>query len=238
MKSTLFIATILTGSLVALSSCNQESNPNVPEPIQTGVIYQTNFQQNSDGWEADYSDYHTQIGDIRFESKWTGLPAPLDGARKSIMLSSMNRSDDVFMFMKKKLTGLRPNSDYKLVFDVELASSYADNSVGIGGSPGGSVFLKAGATSVEPKKELKDDYYGMNIDKGSQSEGGRNAVLLGTVGAGEDVTDYKLITRSNAEAPLTARTNDKGELWLIVGTDSGYEGLTTLYYSNVKVTAK
>ncbi|WP_381523487.1 hypothetical protein [Spirosoma soli] len=140
--------------------------------------------------------------------------------------------------MKKKLTGLQPNTDYKLVFDVELPSAYADNSVGIGGSPGSSVFLKAGASAVEPKKQLKDDFYEINIDKGSQSEGGRDAVLLGNIGAGEDVTDYKLITRSNTDDPLTARTNDKGELWLIVGTDSGYEGLTTLYYSSVKVTAK
>jgi hypothetical protein len=238
MKSTLFFAAILTGSLFTLSACQQENNPVLPDPILNGLIYQANFQQGKDGWEADYTDYHTQIGDIRFESSWTGLPKPLDTTRKSIMISSMNRSDDVFMFMKKKLTGLRANTDYKLVFDIELASAYADNSVGVGGSPGGSVYLKAGATAIEPKKVLKDDYYDINIDKGAQSNAGKDAVLLGNIGAGNDVTDYKLITRNNTEAPLTARTNDKGELWLIVGTDSGYEGLTTLYYSNIKVTAK
>lgn len=233
MKSSVFFAFVLTSSLCIVSSCTQDS---VESP--SGLPYQSNFQQSTDGWAADISDYSKAMDDIRFESAWTGLPKPLDNSRKSLMISSMNRSDDVFMFLKKKLTGLQPNTDYQLVFDVELASTYADNSFGAGGSPGSSVFLKAGATAVEPKPQLKDDFYELNIDKGTQSEGGRDAMVLGNVGIGEDKSDYTLITRSNANAPFTARTNPQGELWLVIGTDSGYEGQTTLYYSRIKVTVK
>ncbi|RIV18510.1 hypothetical protein DYU11_28475 [Fibrisoma montanum] len=235
MKSTILFASVLVSSLF-IASCSQESTELGPN--QPGVLYETNFQQSKDGWEADVVDYGPQIADIQFKSDWVSLPSPLNTNQKSIMVSSMNRSDDLFMYIRKKLTGLTPNTTYSLVFDVELASQYADNSVGIGGSPGSSVYLKAGASATEPKKELKNNFYEISIDKGNQAEGGRDALLLGTIGAGNDVTDYKLITRSNAEKPLQVKTNANGELWLVVGTDSGFEGLTTLYYSKIKVTAK
>ncbi|MBD2752313.1 hypothetical protein [Spirosoma validum] len=234
MKSTLFFATILTSSLFLFSACQQENVPVLP-----GLPYQSNFQYDSNGWSANIVDYGTaQDTSMRFKAAWTSLPTPLDGSRKSLMLESMNRSDDAFMFLKKKVTGLQPNTDYSLLFEIELASQYATNSVGIGGSPGGSVYLKAGATSIEPVKELKDNYYSLNVDKGAQATDGKDAITLGNVGIGDDVTGYKLITRSNANKPFTARSNNNGELWLLVGTDSGFEGLTTLYYSSIKVTTK
>lgn len=31
-------------------------------------------------------------------------------------------------------------------------------------------------------------------------------------------------------------TNERGELWLFVGTDSGFEGRTDVYYDRVEVT--
>ena len=84
---------------------------------------------------------------------------------------------------------------------------------------------------------LTDNFFHVNIDKGNQSEGGKDALVLGTIGAGEDVEQYTLINRTNTDTPLTVRSDSDGKIWLIVGTDSGYEGLTTLYYSRIKVTA-
>lgn len=236
MKSTLLIVSVLTGSLFTLSACNTEDISSEP-----GLPYQSNFQRNQDGWVAGIADFSTAQEEImQFKSGWKGLPAPLDTTRKSLMLESMNRSDDAFMFLTKKLAGLQPNKEYSLVFYIELASKYPTNSIGIGGSPGGSVYLKAGASSVEPVVEKKDNFYTLNIDKGAQNDEGKNALLLGNIGIGDDeaTEEYKLITRSNADKPFTARSNDNGELWLLVGTDSGFEGLTTLYYSQIKVTVK
>ncbi|QHW00717.1 hypothetical protein [Spirosoma endbachense] len=235
MKSTLLLVSVLTGSLFTFSACNKDDISSQP-----GLPYQSNLQRDQDGWVADIVDYGVaQDTTMRFKSGWKSLPSPLDTTRKSLMLESMNRSDDAFMFLKKKVTGLQPNKDYSLVFDIELASKYPTNSIGIGGSPGGSVYLKAGASAVEPVKEKKDDFYSLNIDKGAQNDNGKDAILLGNVGIGDDEPDaYKLITRSNADKPFTARSNANGELWLLVGTDSGFEGLTTLYYSQIKVTVK
>src|SRR5688572_29041821 len=106
------------------------------------------FNQSDEGWRGDFSDLPSNEDDSGFyELKYafTDLPANL-GVRKGIMLSGNNHSDDLFMFIKKKITGLSPNTSYTLVFEVELASNAPKGSVGIGGSPGESVFLKAGAS--------------------------------------------------------------------------------------------
>ncbi|MBD2700547.1 hypothetical protein IC229_07870 [Spirosoma sp. BT702] len=232
MKSTLLLTSILAVSLFSISACKQDD-----VPTQAGLPYQSSFQRDTDGWTADITDYGTaQENIMEFKSARAGLPAPLDSSRKSLMIESMNRSDDAFMFLKKKVTGLQPNTDYKLVFDIELASKYPENSIGIGGSPGSSVWLKVGASPVEPVKELKDGFYSLNLDKGAQNNDGKDAIRLGNIASSDDTEKYTLIKRSNTEKPFVARSNEKGELWLLVGTDSGFEGLTTLYYSRINVT--
>lgn len=232
MKSTLFIMAALTSSTLLFTACRQDS-----VPLQPGLPYQSSFQRDNDGWVAEITDYSTEQSNImEFRSIHKGLPTPLDTTRKAILIESMNRSDDAFMFLKRKVTGLTPNTDYSLVFDIELASKYPGNSFGIGGSPGSSVFLKAGASAVEPVKVLKDGFYTINIDKGEQNNEGKDAILLGNISSGSETDDYTLIKRSSTDKPFVARSSDKGELWLIVGTDSGFEGLTTLYYSKINVT--
>ncbi|GAB3321602.1 hypothetical protein GCM10027299_16280 [Larkinella ripae] len=202
------------------------------------TIVNSDFKANTDGWAAEITDYApAQEEIIEFQSGHKALPAPLDESKKSFMISSHNRSDDLFMFLKKKVTGLRPNQTYQVTFEIELASQYATNSFGIGGSPGGSVYLKAGASALEPKKIKEGDHYRLSIDKGNQLEGSAAVPTLGNIGAGEDVTQYKLIQRTTPQ-PITVKTNDGGELWLLVGTDSGFEGLTTLYYNKIKVSAE
>lgn len=214
---------------MGLSSCNTETETPNPNPTFT-----TDFNKGADSWTAGLVDYNEQQeGIMEFSSKIAALPT--DTLKKSMMIQSHNRSDDAFMYLTRKLTGLTPNQTYKIGFEVELASKYPQNSVGIGGSPGGSVYLKAGASGTEPQR-AKDNtgQWKLNWDKGAQSEGGKDAVLLGTIGIeGEDVK-YQIIKRANSQAPFSAKTNDKGELWLIVGTDSGFEGLTTLYYTQIK----
>jgi hypothetical protein len=138
------------------------------------------------------------------------------------------------MFLKKKLTGLQPNTDYTITFDVEVASNaYAGNT---SGSPGETVFLKVGATDIEPKSVIDKGKFVMNIDKGNQAESGIDMVTIGDIAVpGSGV--YVKINRTNAstDRPLEVTSNNKGELWLIVGTDSGYQGVTTLYYTTISI---
>ncbi len=198
----------------------------------------SDFRVSQENWIGDFADYpigpdDSAFYELRFE--YTNRPSNLGTPQKAIMLSGSNHSDDLFMFIKKKVNGLKPNTDYTVVFEVELASNALKNQVGVGGAPGESVYLKAGASDIEPKKIVDGDYYRLNIDKGNQANGGSDMMVIGNIAV--DTDEYNLITRNNANqyAPFMARSNGSGELWLIVGTDSGYEGVTTLYYTKISV---
>ncbi len=139
------------------------------------------------------------------------------------------------MFIKRKIEGLEPNQSYDLKFSIEFATDAAENSVGIGGSPAESVYIKIGATSIEPDKIIDgDNFYRMNIDKGNQSQSGTDMVVIGNFGNGTEDFVYALKILENNQA-FTAQANENGELWLVVGTDSGFEGKTTIYYNKISV---
>ncbi|WP_237758047.1 hypothetical protein [Legionella oakridgensis] len=70
--------------------------------------------------------------------------------------------------------------------------------------------------------------------------------MIGTVGVDTQDSIYRLKTlpylpNEEMQAKLanyTVTTNNKGEIWLILGTDSGYESTTTIFYTNLSVTFK
>ena len=79
----------------------------------------------------------------------------------------------------------------------------------------------------------------MDIDKGQQANGGSEAVLLGDFANSKDCASadfsYELKELSNLELPAFNITTDgNGNAWLLVGTDSGFEGTTTIYYTEIE----
>ena len=220
--------------LTGLFGCDLSSD-------SSGILvfsYGFDFSESQNDWVVDFTDFPAGTDSSSYELKfaYTDLPPNLATNTKSMMLSGNNHSDDLFMFMKRKVTDLSPNTDYTLVFEVELASNAPKGAVGIGGAPGEGVFLKAGAAGTEPKKVIEDNQYALNVDKGNQNAPGEIAIVLGDIAVSYDTQDYALINRNNtANTPFIARSNSKGEIWLIVGTDSGFEGTTTVYYTQVNV---
>jgi len=115
--------------------------------------------------------------------------------------------------------------------------------MGIGGSPGESVFVKAGAVDYEP--EVIEDTAGwlrMNIDKGNQASEGEDMINLGTLAnpnidldtfTGEE---YAIMTLDNKGITFTVTSDNQGNVWVIAGTDSGFEGLTRVYYDKIQIT--
>lgn len=197
------------------------------------------FNEGMQGWTVDFADYPAGEDDsvgYELNFSYTNLPGTL-ASLKGIMMSGNNHSDDLFMFMKKKVSGLPANTVFTIVFQVEMASNAPTGAMGAGGAPGESVFVKAGASTMEPKKviDTQEDRYVLNIDKGNQFEDGEDVITLGNIAVAPSTTEYTLITRSNMNTSprFVVKTNDKGELWLIVGTDSGFEGVSTVYYTQL-----
>lgn len=205
------------------------------------MSYTADFSQSLDQWEADFADYPTGKDDsARFEltAGVNALPLSLANSKQSsLMVSGYNYNEDLFMFIKRKVDGLLPETQYTIVFDVQLASNIPVASPVSDDTPGERIYLKVGAVDKNPKKVVQGDTYRMNIDKGNQAQGGSDMIVIGNVGVTAGAENYTLITRSNSttNAPIVARTNANGELWLVIGTDSGYRGTTTLFYTRVDV---
>ena len=196
------------------------------------------FDSDAEGWMVGFADlpvdYDQSIYELDHERR--PLPDGLEGG--GIYVQGHNRSDDLFMFLKRRVDGLRPNTAYAVSVSIDLATNVPSGLIGIGGSPGESVFVKAGATTVEPLAEEDGKrYLRMNIDKGNQSRGGESMVVLGNV-AHPDVAnrEYRVKTLDNIDLPLSVATDGEGRVWLIVGTDSGFEGLSRLYYARISYT--
>lgn len=197
--------------------------------------YAFDFADGSEGWTGDFADYF--IGEEEFfelEFSWETLPQPLDTTQRALKLVGANRSDDLFMFLKRKIEGLAPFSRYEVSFFLEMASNVPTNAIGIGGPPGEAVVIKVGATTVEPQKiEGDNNLYRMNIDKGNQSQPGRDMDTIGHIGVVDTTFEYTLIERSTGFDAVVLETDSTGTAWVCVGTDSGFEGTTTLYYNRI-----
>jgi hypothetical protein len=130
-----------------------------------------------------------------------------------------------------------PGTEYRFRFVLEFASNAPLGAFGIGGAPGESVFLKAGASPIEPVPVAVDGFLLMNVNKGNQSQGGPAASTAGNIAnglRGNEPPRYVLL-REEHEHPCNIRADNQGDVWLLIGTDSGFEGPTTLYYREFRV---
>ncbi len=197
------------------------------------------FHSDAEGWTAGFADLPVDFDQQIYEldSVHRALPDGLH-QRGGVLMQGHNRSDDLFMYLKRQVDGLLLNTEYDVSVSIDLATNVAAGLIGIGGAPGESVFVKAGASTVEPAaSEDGNRYLRMNIDKGNQSRGGEDMVVIGNVSHSETTgSEYRIKRLDNAGQPLSVQSDDAGRVWLIVGTDSGFEGLTAIYYARIKYT--
>lgn len=189
-----------------------------------------NFANGTLGWSVDFADY--PVGEEEFYElamDMERLPQYLEAGRFALKLTGNNHSDDLCMFARKRVVGLKPNTDYRVEIQVILASNASEDAIGIGGAPGKGVTFKVGVTLEKPVSDpiLRQ----LSIDKGNQANGGRNAQVLGHIGVPTPAVSqqYRFKKLDNSVKPFRFQTDNTGEGWLFICTDSGFEGLTSLY---------
>lgn len=166
------------------------------------------------------------------------LPDDLAGGVTALRITGNNHSDDLFMFVKRQMTGLEPSTGYRLRFIVKIASNAPKGALGIGGALGEAVTVKAGATTAEPVARAVEGFVEMNVDKGNQANGGADASVLGHIAVSNTKDGTRHRFKTLRSRTLSARTDADGKLWILVGTDSGFEGTTTLYYARIAARVK
>ncbi len=213
---------------VLVSACGSSTSPS---PVEITFDFATGPQ----GWVAGFADYRAgEEAFMELDSGYRAIPAPIGPNRSGHFLSGNNHTDNLFMFLKRQVTGLRPSTTYRATFVVEFATDVPRGCGGVGGSPGESVFMKAGASGVEPL--AVNDGTGMlrmNIDVGIQANRGQAAVLLGTIEGTVPCLSppvWELKTLSSTDT-VTVTSTPQGDVWVLAGTDSAFESTTSLYYT-------
>ncbi|RVT47867.1 hypothetical protein EMM73_03705 [Rheinheimera sediminis] len=222
------LALVMVFSGVFLSACDVELISGQDK------AYNFNFNSGSQGWAAGFSDYPADEAPIyQLESGIRALPG--EASAKGFFLSGMNRSDDLFMFLKTQFSNLEPSTKYYARVRLTFLSNAGVDCAGGSNAPGESVYLKFGAGDREPKQE---GYY-LNLDKGQQSQSGRDAKVIGNVAAQGAACDGSVFAEKTIQTTTRERiplySDGQGRVWIFVGTDSGYQGLTSLYYKSIEV---
>jgi hypothetical protein len=224
----------LCASLILIMGCSG----NYEQEYQ----FEYDYEDGEQGWVTDFADLPADYDQdlYQLEAGWRELPSGLEGF--GIYIHGQNSSDDLFMFLKVQVDGLKPDTVYQAEFAIELASNVPEGMMGIGGSPGESVFVKAGATTIEPEVITDSDgWLRMNIDKGNQASEGEDMINLGTL-ANPNIDpdtfaseEYALMSLSSERRDFEVTSDSEGRAWLIAGTDSGFEGPTGVYYSRITI---
>lgn len=212
-------------------------------PIDTlteSLSVELNFQSGDHGWVPGFSDFHPdQEEGMDLVAGLEPLPESLGEVGTGLFTAGTNHSDDLFMFWKRQQSDFTPGMRLRVRFMVQFATEAPTGCAGVGGAPGESVFVKAGATAEEPTAVLLEEngpYWSMNIDTGNQAQGGVDATVLGHVGnQGSDCTDpvWELKTLEE-HGTFETTVGPSGSLWLFFGTDSGFEGRTRLYFTRFR----
>jgi hypothetical protein len=154
--------------------------------------------------------------------------SPIPPHQMALHLFGNNVSDDLFVYVKKELTGLLPNRVYSVHVEATLISDTGN----VGGS---SHIIKLGASTVEPTSiivvENAAPYYRMNIDVGGSSTSGKNAVNSGDL-SGNGTPNPESLTFKTPR-PVVVQSDANGRLWLLIGVDSAFEVLTEVYYTEI-----
>ena len=200
LRSGLASMSLVVGAFVA--GCS--GHPTEPTEALT---FTYDFDLGPQGFTASFADYPPADAEsYELTSDYRALPPPLE-PRSALFISGVNRSDDLFMFFKRPVAGLSPGTSYGVSVSVEVATDTPAGCVGVGGAPGESVWIKAGATAVEPLPVRDGSYLRMNIDIGSQSAGGAQAVVLGDIanarGCEQPVDGHRDLRQSERESVQT-----------------------------------
>lgn len=246
LNTGLLIAVVsLTATLIG-SGCSLNDDKGPAEPnhdlnneVQV-LTYDFDFEDDEEGWVAGFADLPADYDDksYKLDSGYRKLPPGLDG--HGIYIQGVNRSADLFMYVKKQVEGLNAGTIYEVKFQIDLATSVPEGLVGVGGSPGESVYVKAGAVQYEPLTVSDEqNYLRMNIDKGNQASEGVDMINLGNIAhpelEGDSLLKYKIKSLDSEDRNFEVITNDDGTLWFIVGTDSGFESITAIYYDRITI---
>lgn len=228
-----FCASLLS---LGLAACGGGEEKEPAQPLTLAV----DFNEGAIGWVGGAADYNVGNPPDDVITSASSLPSPLPGS--GYRLSGTNESDDLFVFAKRQFSGLIANTTYQVVFSVNIATRIPQHCAGVGGAPGESVYLLAGAANTEPLSVLDSQGdYRVNWDRGNQAIGGPQAAVLGNISNSQTdcppSSDWVWEAKTlNQNGSLLVTSDADGNLWVLLGMDSGFEHYSEVYLLSATAT--
>lgn len=232
MFKKLTAAVLAAAMLFSISAFAAEETPE--NNLKSGVKF--DFAQDDAGFVPIFADYPAgEDADEFYELDSGRKEIPVENEGMGLYLSGNNHSDDLFMGYYKNLSGFEPNKTYAFDISFSVATNADGGMMGIGGSPGASVYVKCGVTTNKPAIYVNDQNgRRLNVDKGNQAQSGKDVQTIGTIQKEETLLPGKYeMNRYTASAEAAA--DKDGNVYLLIGTDSGFEGTTSYYISEVSL---
>ncbi len=225
---------ILTVFALLAFACDNDDD--TIDDIIDSKVYIYDFDDGAEGWSGDYSDFPVSEEDslgLTFEP--SGLPEPLNVDEGSLMITGAGGGENLFLYTKKKITDLEPNTTYQVTFKVTLAATVDTTGTGVANN-NVEMHVKAGVALEEPV--TGEDETGYNrftgIDKGDIGQNGANAVVLKSF-TGDTLWDNWALDTVSNDTPVEITTDENGEAWAFVGTETVAGDVTTVYYDKIEV---
>lgn len=223
MKKYILIAML---AAAGLWGCNEDS-------LDASITVDSNFQTGEageDGWIPGYAGYAATADSSQLDTVAATalLPRGLDTTQYGFRVLSRYSKGNMFSYLKKRVTGFKPNKSYEMTLQVDLATRYSASAIV------DKVTFKSGVSAAEPLTKLTSGVYAFNLDKGTGTQVGKDVLLSGSIAStNPDARYHTLLSYSNDGQPITVTANSQGILWFYAGTDSDYKDTTIFYFDRI-----
>lgn len=222
---------------------SSSSEPVEPPPYYPPQTVSYTFDEDLQGFSVFSADYDT---DHPYNDQiFIGLaatPEPFE-YRNSLKFKWNNYSDDMKGVIFKQFDGLEANKKYTVTFELDLVTYISYECGGIGGSPSEGVNAKGAILNYKPERIIVDGDYRANVqDSQKGNNEGDETVWIGDIGLptttcvsdpADRIWEQKTIKN---EQEFIFTNDNQGEAWLYISLDSGFEGVTEVYYTDLRVT--
>jgi len=227
------------GFLISLSGCfNNDDSAN---PV---LVSSTIFQEDSEGWEAQFAEYEPGLEDsLKLSFTHDNFTVSESfGPVSAVIQSGYATNSDLFMYIKRQISGFVPNKTYNVFFSLELYAQLNENFAGDLDNPSKGSFLKAGILENEPDTTIVDDADNpgkkkviTNFSKGEDQIAASNMAYLGKIEhTGMDDPPLLLIATSDGYS-LLGTADDEGKMWVMIGIDTNQPLYQSIYYSFIGI---
>ncbi|MEG1498583.1 MAG: hypothetical protein RRX93_04590 [Bacteroidales bacterium] len=178
-------------------------------PLQ-GQSYNTIFQDGDDGWIGSSIGIPANSEEL-YETSVVWKPFSLPSSDQplfGVLFSGKNYNGQVFLYAYRKISDLRPNAIYQIVFNTSIYLQHKPYH-GIG-----TLYVKGGTLAKVPAT-LSD--IECNFNKGSIGSDGLDLIVIDSMVAG--TKEFKKYTVQNYTKPFIGHTNSDGDLYVIFGVE-------------------